>query len=79
MAVKIVNRNGYCPRAGQTWDGFFPISLSQDKMTLTVENPNKYKQYFGFGFYFAKPGDNKATLIYDPGGDNQNGQAPLSQ
>lgn len=79
MAAKIVNKNGTCPRAGQTWDGFAPISLSQDKKTLTVDNPNDYKQYFGFGFFFARPGVNKAELVYDPAGNNQNGEPPQLQ
>lgn len=77
MAVKIVNANGHCPRPNAQWDGFVPTDLSQDRQTLTVENPNTHKQYFGFAFHFSLEGETRASLTYDPGGDNRNGQPPL--
>lgn len=76
ISVKTNSQNGHCPSKGQKWDGFVPTEVSQDRQTLTVENPNDYKQYFGFAFYFSQHSDPNPTLIYDPGGDNQNGQPP---
>jgi len=77
MAVKVINANGHCPRAGSTWVGFTPTGMSPDRKTLSVVNPNEYKQYFGFAFFFGLHGDSKYRLKYDPIGDNRNGLAQL--
>lgn len=72
MAVKVVGSSGHCPKSGQKWVGFSPSSLP-DRQTLVVSNPNKFLQYFGFALYFSLPGDNSASLTFDPIGDNQDG------
>lgn len=76
MAVKIVNQNGHCPRSGQTWAGFAPKEVTNDQMTLVVENPNTHLQYFGFAMFFSRPGERKPSLTFDPIGDNKNGEPP---
>lgn len=73
MAVKVVASSGHCPRAGQKWVGFVPTSVSPDRQSLIVQNPNKFLQYFGFALYFSLPGENAASLAFDPIGDNQDG------
>jgi len=72
IAVKVVGSSGHCPKAGQKWTGFTPTSLP-DRQNLTVSNPNKFLQYFGFALYFSLAGENAASLTYDPIGDNQDG------
>lgn len=73
ISVRIVGPTGYCPKRGQRWPGFVPIAMSNDRKKLTVDNPNKHLQYFGFALHFSLPHQTQPSLTYDPVGDNQNG------
>lgn len=73
ISVRIVGPTGYCPKRGQRWPDFKPIAISADGLKLTVDNPNKHLQYFGFALHFSLPHQTDPSLTYDPVGDNQNG------
>lgn len=73
ISVRIVGPTGYCPKRGQRWPDFKPIAISTDRKKLTVDNPNKHLQYFGFALHFSLPHQTEPSLTYDPVGDNQNG------
>lgn len=74
MSVKLIDEHGYCPREGAKWAGFKPTEVTEDRLTLVVDNPNKYPQYFGFAFHFSKCGEQNSSLTYDPVGENQNSE-----
>jgi hypothetical protein len=74
ICVKKVDAKGHCPNPGEKWDGFSPRAVSEDRLTLTVENPNESLQYFGFALNFARDGETKPSLCFDPIGNNQNSQ-----
>jgi hypothetical protein len=74
ICVKKVDASGHCPDYGATWRGFSPKEVAPDRMTLVVENPNDSLQYFGFALNFAREGETKPSLCFDPIGNNQNSQ-----
>jgi hypothetical protein len=78
LAAKTIDSSGHCPAYGETWYGFSPTGLSQDRRTLTVENPNDSLQYFGFALFFAREEETEPSLCCDPIGDNENSQLWLS-
>jgi hypothetical protein len=73
ISVKTTDSEGHCPPPGSRWDGFRPIAVTRN--TLTVENPNLHLQYFGFALHFSKDGETQSSLTFDPIGDDQNGHS----
>lgn len=74
MSVKLIDDDGYCPRRGETWDGFKPVEVTRGQTRLIVDNPNRDRQHFGFAFHFSTARKPRPTLTYDPVGENQNGE-----
>ena len=72
ISVKKIDSSGHCPDFGDTWDGFSPTDVKENRRTLIVDNPNDRLQYFGFALNFSKPGESEPSLCYDPIGNNQN-------
>ena len=67
---------GSCPTAPVYWEQFAATTVTNSNRTLTVIDPNQYKQQFAFTLRVTKtPSDANATFVdYDPIGSNGNGK-----
>lgn len=64
-----------CPTTAMHWSGFQATSVTNDNMTLEVQNPNAESQLFAFTLRFTKTPDvaNSPCEPFDPIGTNRNG------
>lgn len=79
MWVKKVNDpKDPCPDH-EFWDEFKTTEVAPNNKTLHVYNRNTDKQLFKFAFMFSRtPHQEPFEIMYDPGGDNQNGPRPFT-
>lgn len=77
--VKLLDKKGACPRTARDHDPNILTSpiLTDNNRTLTVTNTNSTKQYFGFALRFKYKKGGRRPLVFDPIGDNQNGDKGL--
>lgn len=77
MWVKAIAAAGpdSCPTTAMHWSGFQASNVTNDNMTLEVDNPNVAEQLFAFTLRFTKTPDvaNSPCEPFDPIGSNKNG------
>lgn len=77
MWVKTIDAVGpdSCPITVMHWSGFKAVAVTNNNMTLEVDNPNPAKQLFAFTLRFTKtPHDASPVCVpFDPIGNNRNG------
>lgn len=75
---KVASLSDPCPDH-EFWDQFETTEVSKDNDTLHVHNKNEHKQLFKFALMFSRtPHQAPYEIMYDPGGDNENGPKPMS-
>jgi hypothetical protein len=66
-----------CPVTPLYWDQFEATDVKNQETRLIVVNKNSYPQMFAFSLRFTKPGSPDA-ILYDPIGDNRNGDMEVA-
>ena len=77
--VKLMDKEGACPLTVADHD---PAILTNPRLTnggrtLTLTNRNAVRQFFGFALRFQPVGNGRA-FVFDPVGDNQNGNKQVT-